>query len=402
MAESNKNRMISALIIASQNERGRRGFARNLRPLGNAWKELRNEPDFRKHQATKQRGEYERTEIMYAASHGKLNNLKQLLKRNIPDQLEVMDAGVRTRLFMGAGMGHAATVEFLISIGANIEVIDEEEHTPLAIACINGHAATVKVLIDGGANIEMADTDTYGQPPLFLASTANHADVVKILIDAGANLEAVGYTNQRALFAASEKGHIDVVNALIDGGANTEVGGYDNQTPLWVASRNGHVDVVVALLHAGANKEALGADNGYDFRNNNFLTPLLIATSEDRVDVVRELVNAGVNIEASDNRGITALKDACVNCNVDIARILISAGANKNIPGLSLNVMRNCKHPEGGEILELLKDETDENWVTAKSMYNKKSMFGGYKKTRKNRRKFTRSKTRHHRNPIKN
>ena len=43
-------------------------------------------------------------------------------------------------------------------------------------------------------------------------------------------------------------------------------------------------------------------------------------------------MEAGANLDMADNRGRTALLDACSRGHVDVARLLLEAGASKDPP----------------------------------------------------------------------
>src|SRR5437660_709178 len=90
------------------------------------------------------------------------------------------------------------------------------------------------------------------------------------------------------------------------------------------AARRGNLANVRALLSVGANPNAQDAGGGQ--------SALMWATSERHTAVVEELLRRGVDVQAGSKTGFTALMFAAQQGDVDIARILIRAGAKPNDP----------------------------------------------------------------------
>ena len=72
-------------------------------------------------------------------------------------------------------------------------------------------------------------------------------------------------------------------------------------------------------------------DAGADVNNRNGETPLYMAVSNGKLDIARMLIDAGANVNVQDEVGYTPLHWAAVFGQVEIARMLIDAGGNKDI-----------------------------------------------------------------------
>lgn len=111
---------------------------------------------------------------------------------------------------------------------------------------------------------------------------------------------------------------------------------FGNITPLHVAARCGHLEIVTFLLGVGADKDRLSVgwapEHGtlqtqVDPENLAFESPLYIASQHGRVAVVEVLLAAGA---ATDRNGIPPLQSASWADHLDIAGLLVDAGADVN------------------------------------------------------------------------
>jgi ankyrin repeat protein len=253
---------LDALFIAFQSEKGRAGFAEDLRWCAGLCTVTWGEEALWNGMVHVQRGMDKRTHLMYAAAHGDVERVRWLLARGAPTELAD-------------------------SIGGN--------------ACIwascMGHADVVRALIAAGANVRAAGHD--GETALFSASDRGHVEVVRVLLAAGADIDAAQTSDlTTSLGIATSAGHIEVVRMLLAAGADVTHADTLGRTALHLASIIGHVEVIRALLAAGADMNALVAAFG--------LTPLHFAVEYGKVDAIRELLTAGADATRLDNAGRTA------------------------------------------------------------------------------------------------
>jgi ankyrin repeat protein len=183
------------------------------------------------------------------------------------------------------------------------------------------------------------------EPALRRAMETNNAKYLKALLDVGTNASAKDWDT--ALLTAAGKGHVDVVNTLLSAGADKEAStARRGFTPLHRAAESGHLEVVELLLSVGANIEAK-TDVGFGFTPLNGITPLHDAVKSGRLEVVELLLSAGANIEAKTDIGFTPLIEAAFDSragsHVEIARVLLAAGADKQATNVDGHTAVNCR-----------------------------------------------------------
>jgi ankyrin repeat protein len=161
-----------------------------------------------------------------------------------------------------------------------------------------------------------------------------------------------------ALLHAARQGHRDAVFALVDAGADINKVSGDHTSPLLIATLNGHFDLALEMLKRGADPN-LASDNG--------VVPLFAAINlqwaprarypqpraHDQqvatyLDVMKAFLDAGADPNARVTRhpwftsfnfccaenmaGATAFWRAAYGTDVEAMKLLISYGADPNIP----------------------------------------------------------------------
>lgn len=107
---------------------------------------------------------------------------------------EKMVAG-RTLLHATAATGGIATVELLLSLGADPNAVDDGGHAPLYSA---SSAAIVRALVRGGANVN-ANGGVQRCTALHMAARFGNVEVAQALLDCGADAEAQDKKGQTPL-----------------------------------------------------------------------------------------------------------------------------------------------------------------------------------------------------------
>ncbi|KXS09350.1 ankyrin [Gonapodya prolifera JEL478] len=123
----------------------------------------------------------------------------------------------------------------------------------------------------------------------------NAVKSLRYLLGHGA-LPDVGFGGvQTPLCAAASKGLIDAATILIEFGANINLA-FRSETPLHTAAERGHTEFVKLLLRYGATMEN---------RNRTSRTPLLEACINGQVESARVLLDAGADFRVSDDDALT-------------------------------------------------------------------------------------------------
>lgn len=123
------------------------------------------------------------TPLMYAACSGQQETLQLLLEQGASANLRSGKHG-RPATTVAAMYGRHQCIALLHQYGADLELRDNEDRTALFHAAALGHAAVVQLLVDLGANINCVEHFS-GHSPLSIATDQNHESVVQILLNAG-------------------------------------------------------------------------------------------------------------------------------------------------------------------------------------------------------------------------
>jgi ankyrin repeat protein len=260
-------------------------------------------------------------------------------------------------LFIAVKKNKKEIVEYLLSNGAKVDDINGAlGSTALYQSCLDGTLDITKVLVDAGATINFKSPS--GTSPFYNAIFNKHLPVIEYLISKGVNVdEKIGKNEHTGLFKACEDGSLDIAKVLVDAGANINFKSKERYTPLFFAVQynrkpiveylvskgvkidekngqlehtamikaceDGSLDIVKVLVDAGAN---------INLKSKGEFSPLLYAVENKRKPIVEYLVSKGVNIdEKNGHLGNTALIKACEFGSLDIAKVLVDAGANINL-----------------------------------------------------------------------
>ena len=180
-----------------------------------------------------------------------------------------------------------------------------------------------------------------GKTALMVAAKAGDENLVRWLLSLGANPHRKNQNGGTTLMFASISGNVNVIDALLDEEVNIDAKGTNGWGALMIAAAKGHVMAVDRLLRAGVQA---------DTHDVYYWTPLHRAAYENREQVIRRLLKApDIKINARDDRGATALHHAAKNGNQGIARALIMAGANPDLPDVTGLLPREYASQAGQE-----------------------------------------------------
>ncbi|GAB5593481.1 hypothetical protein Unana1_08381, partial [Umbelopsis nana] len=273
----------------------------------------------------------------------------------------------------------------LLREGADVNEQSQNGSTVLLEAAERGDTDLVSALLEQGASTELANNDRL--TPLLVASNNGHLDVISLLLSNEANKEATDQTSWTALHRAAERGDLRVVCTLLERGFDTEVKNSEGDTALHIAVQFSHLSVVIQLCKHNANinatdlhgltvlhravsvgrKEVVSylMDTGAQFGNSdNGIAALLYVAAQagqadtvemalsghhyitreavdsrqvslfravecGHIEVVNVLLHHGVDIESTNEKGWTALHQACYASKMEIVLTLIQQGADK-------------------------------------------------------------------------
>ncbi len=332
-----------------------------------------------------------------------------------------------TALHWAAYHGDAVLAAALLDKGANPGAANRNGATPMWLAADQGDAAMVTTLLDGGANANEALP--LGRKPIMLAARSGVVEAVRVLLDHDADVNAKETERgTNALMQAADQGHADVAALLIEHGADFaalsapimrdgRTAALGNSEDPRIAVRRQTIlshceqptmdlelvkklvaegnepgesqdDVLVALLASGdlsreniCSKFARGGlgfavavstgsagrgagaggsdnDNGFGGFGNREpdggeLTALIYAARAGSVDVARVLLDAGADVNQTSRYGWSPLLAATQNQNYKMASFLIERGADVNLANKGgwtpLYLATDNRNIEGGD-----------------------------------------------------
>jgi ankyrin repeat protein/cell wall assembly regulator SMI1 len=163
--------------------------------------------------------------------------------------------------------------------------------------------------------------NTPGRLGLHQLVWAEDVDGVRDWVAAGRPLDEQDRDGDTALMAATGQYQWEMCRLLIDAGADVNLAGWQG-APLAAAAYRGDVVTCGALLRAGALP---------DTRDQRGRTALHGAASEGHVEIAQMLLAAGAGVDAADTEwGYTPLMEAAAYGHTGMVRLLLSHGADAN------------------------------------------------------------------------
>jgi ankyrin repeat protein len=203
--------------------------------------------------------------------------------------------------------------------------------------------AAIQSLLEQHVDVNAPAGD--GATALHWAVHRDDLDTVDALIRAGANVNAADSLGGTALSLACLNRSAILVDKLLSVGGNPNATPITGESPLMTASRTGSVEAVKTLLFHGANVNAKEVSRGQ--------TALMWAVAQQHLEVARLLIEAGADVEARtlsyaqrvsldgerpndvapadyQKGGSTPLLFAARVGDLESAKLLLAAGANVN------------------------------------------------------------------------
>jgi uncharacterized protein len=258
-----------------------------------------------------------------AAMRGDLPLVKALLK-------EGADPNVRGQFGTPAlhwlvNTDNTAGVKLLLQSGADANALTERAVSALSLAVANGNAALVDILLKAGANPDQPEPT--GETLLMMAAQVGDLPVVNLLLQRGVAVDALERSfGQTALMYAARAGHAEVVAALLAKGARPDVATIKGAAPGFIRPNSqAGFGFGVGILRGG-----VPADRGRREPAPGGLTPLHYAARHNHVEVAKLLIQAGAKVNAREANDITPLLMAIGSGNAAVARFLVEHGADVN------------------------------------------------------------------------
>ncbi|MBU4269344.1 ankyrin repeat domain-containing protein [Candidatus Dependentiae bacterium] len=271
-------------------------------------------------------------------SYGRSPLIQAILMNNVNMVKLIVDNGAelnnsyyfsKTPLIEAICIGNSEIVEYLIKKGALVHLVDKSNKSPIEYAAEYGRVDIAELLVN--SNINAINSSRSIRSSLILAVAKGHGSIVDLLIKRffinKKFLENIKFSDgKNLLFAAIDCGKKEIVSSLISAGADLENIDINGWSPLKAAIYLNNKDIIKMLLENGVNA------NGND--NNKVPSPLICALIyfDKRYvkDVVSLLIKHGANVNGNKNYKVKPLYLSIVNDLIDVAKLLISSGADLN------------------------------------------------------------------------
>jgi len=142
---------------------------------------------------------------------------------------------------------------------------------------------------------------------LLKAATSGNVAKIKQLLAGGAPIDARDVNRMTPVMLAAQGGHVEAFRALVDAGADLQTTAFRQVDLLEVAAQGGNVEIVRFLLERGLPVNGHWKPINDAIRKIGHDTPLFRAADDAQVEIVRILLDAGADRNAK-HMGQTALQ----------------------------------------------------------------------------------------------
>ncbi|KAK0654967.1 ankyrin repeat-containing domain protein [Cercophora newfieldiana] len=281
--------------------------------------------------------------VLNTQVHSHTTELSMMDKRRFSDPIEASlstNANTKEQFIRAVMKGDVSVVQKFLRYQLDRDFLanDDEELYPLHVAARNGDVAMLGLLLSHGAKPESTSKD--GSTPLMVALEHDRCNAALVLIERGGPLTVfMADSNQRtALHIAAFQGYTEHVRLLIKlhqnhGDQNkspTSAGDILGCTPLWLAARNEHVEIVKMIVNFDPDSPSR---NSQDPEAPSPLWALALSKNLDSASKTAGLsiLAKSANINARNTQGSTLLHRAAFTGDVDLATLLLNAGADIQI-----------------------------------------------------------------------
>lgn len=244
------------------------------------------------------------------------------------DVNETGKSGV-TALVKATFLGSEEAVDLLLSAGADIDGVTSANETALVVALANKQFSLAEKFLALGADPNILNSSGWG--PLAFAVSNGNWDLVELLLQKGADFDRVTQNKESLLLIALGRTQFAIAEKLLKAGVDPNLENNQGQAPLIFAVGHGNLAMTKNLLAAGANTEPAPPART--------LTALTLAVKNGRLDLAEMLLNAGADINFSARGASTPLVEAINSQKLDALRFLLEWRDSNGKTALDVNAL---------------------------------------------------------------
>jgi ankyrin repeat protein len=231
----------------------------------------------------------------------------------------------------------AAALRLLAIKGTDPNAPGPDGSTPIMYAAANDDVELVRALVRAGAKVNARNQ--FGTSAITEAAIIGATPIIDVLLKAGADPNTKNPEGETPLMAVARTGNVDAARLLVEARADVNAKeSWGGQTALMWAAAQSQPEMVRFLASTGADLNARGVVRQWERKvikeprpkdmNKGGFTPLLYAAREGCVDCARHLIAAGADPDLEDPERITPLNMALLNMHFEFAAFMVKAGAD--------------------------------------------------------------------------
>lgn len=235
-----------------------------------------------------------------------------------------------TALHFASNNGHLNMVSRLLKADADTSLRTNDQRTAFHLACLRDHLEVLKQLWDRGPRTQIHDEDANSDQPLHLAASGDSHTVVPWLLEKGAKIENQGKWGWTPFQVSCAHGSVQVAEVLLNSNASMRVNNDGYNSPMHLACYNVQPGILKLLTRRGTRISETDPDGDACFHQVVFNKSDF--SSEHR-EVLEQLVGEGADINKLNHSGGSPLRIACLKEKTDLMECLLDLGADINQRG---------------------------------------------------------------------
>jgi ankyrin repeat protein len=239
----------------------------------------------------------------------------------------------RSALRIAIRAGNPEILRILLDAGqAETDSKEQRDGYAIQAASLIGDKEILQRFIDSGGNVNAQGG--YFSSALYAPTLRGRGDIVEMLLNVGADPNWRKGSESPVLQIAAANGYAEIVSMLLAAGADVdEERGWFDACALQIASLCGWKEIVQILLQGGADVNHSGGEYGSSLqaactygKEYNWMDPVP-SLERDYQGTIRSLLAAGADPNQQGGKYGSPLEAALAWKNVDVANLLLEAGA---------------------------------------------------------------------------